>query len=236
MKKRGIPKIIFFDMDGTIFNNGLKDSHGNTAPSTWTIIAKHLGEKALLEEEETKVKWSNKQYKGYLDWMNDTIRIHKKYGLKKDYFYKVINSIPYFKGVEETIKILKKHEIILCLITGSFKEMGDRIIKDLGFRHVIAACEYFWDEKGLLNGWNLLPCDYDGKLIFMEQIMLEHGLGKNQCAFIGDGRNDIPLAESVGTSICFNGAKELQEVCDYSINQKPGKEDFRAILKCLGIK
>jgi len=229
-------KLVFFDMDGTIFNNGIKDSHGNTAPSTWTVLAKHLGKEALKEEEETKVKWTNKEYKGYLDWMEDTIRIHKKYGLTKDFYYKVINSVPYFQGVKETIKVLHKHGVKLALISGSFKELGDRIIRDLGFTHVFAAAEYFFDEKGKLSNWNLLPCDYEGKISFMQLTMIEHGLGKNECAFVGDGRNDIPLAQAVGTSICFNGAKELQKISTYSVKQEDGKEDFRAILPLLGFK
>jgi len=217
MKNRKKPKIklVFFDMDGTIFNNGITDSFGHSAPSTWTILAKHLGEKALEEEEETKVKWTNKEYKGYLDWMEDTIRIHKKYGLTKDFFYKVINSIPYYKGVKETMRVLKKKGIKLALVTGSFKELGDRIIKDLGFVHVFASCEYFFDEKGKLVNWNLLPCDYGGKVEFMRLVMQEHGFTVNECAFVGDGVNDIPLAQFVRTSICFNGEKELQEVATY---------------------
>jgi len=230
MKKPKI-KLIFFDMDGTIFNNGLTDSYGHTAPSTWTILAKHLGKKALEEEEKTKEKWTNKEYRGYLDWMEDTIRIHRKYKLNKDFFYKVINSIPYFKGVKETMKILKKRGIKFALVTGSFKELADRVIRDLRFVHVFASCEYFWDKKGKLISWNLLPCDYEGKVDFMRLVMEEHGLTINECAFVGDGRNDIPLAQFVGTSIAFNGAKELQKISTYSVNQPRGKEDFREILK-----
>jgi phosphoserine phosphatase len=226
-------KLIFFDMDGVIFNTGIKESYGDTAPSTWTKLAKHLGKKALREEENTKVKWTNKEYKGYLDWMEDTIQIHKRYGLTKDFFYKVINSVEYFNGVEETIKALKKHRVRLALISGSFKELANRAINDLGIEHTFAACEYFWDKEGKLKHFNLLPCDYEGKVEFMRLIMEEHGLSSNECAFVGDGRNDIPLAQYVGKSIAFNGAKELQEVCTHSINQPKGKEDFREILKYL---
>jgi len=229
--KRHKVRLIFFDMDGTIFNNGLTDSYGNTAPSTWTILAKHLGKKALKEEEKTKEKWTNKEYKGYLDWMEDTIKIHRKYGLTKDFFYKVINSIPYFNGVKETFFELRKRGIKLCLISGSFKELSERAQRDLKINHAFAACEYFFDERGELVHWNLLPCDYEGKAEFMRLVMEEHGLSHEDCIFVGDGRNDIPLAEFVGTSIAFNGAKELQAVTTYKINQPKGKEDFRVILK-----
>jgi len=81
--------------------------------------------------------------------------------------------------------------------------------------------------------WNLLPCDYEGKVDFMRLIMKEHGLSPEECAFVGDGVNDIFLAKEVGTSISFNGAEELQRVSTYSINQQEGKEDFMEILKYL---
>jgi phosphoserine phosphatase len=101
---------------------------------------------------------------------------------------------------------------------------------DLKIDHAFAACEYFWNESGKLLHWNLLPCDYEGKLDFMQLIIKEHGLTAGECAFVGDGRNDINFAKAVGLSIAFNAAAELQEASSHSINQESGKEDFRAIL------
>jgi len=230
------PKMIFFDMDGTLIDNTLRDSQGDTAPSTWTLIAQHIGEDALEEEEQTKVKWTNREYKNYIEWMEETAKIHKKYNLDKEFFYKIINSITYFPGVKETIKAIHDKGITVVLVTGSFKELGDKIIRELGFKHVFASIEYFWDEQGKLLTWNLLPADYQGKVDFMQLMMKDYNLTKDDCAFVGDGRNDIHLAKAVGTSIAFNGAKELQEVCTHSINQPEGQKDFRAVLPFLGIK
>lgn len=224
-------KMIFFDMEGTIFKKTFKDSRGYTSPSAWTLLAKHLGPKAWEEEEWTKEKWNNGQYPGYVAWMADTIRIHKKYGLKKDFFEKVMDSIKYHKGVKEVFRKLKEKKYETALISGGFKAQANRAQVDLKINHAFAACEYFWDKKGNLVHWNLLPSDYKGKLDFMKLIMQEHGLSKEECAFVGDGRNDVPFAKAVGLSIAFNGAPELQKACTYSINQSRGKEDFRAVLK-----
>ena len=65
----------------------------------------------------------------------------------------------------------------------------------------------------------------------MKLIMKEHRLSPEECAFVGDGKNNIYLAKEVGTSICFNGAKELQRVTTYSINQPKGKENFKKLLE-----
>ena len=224
-------KLIFFDMEGTIFRKTIKSTKGNTAPSAWTLIAQHLGEKALAEEDKTKDRWNNGKYAGYVEWMEDTIKIHQKYGLTKQFFEKVMNSVQYHKGVKETFEELKKRNYRTTLISGGFKAQADRAQRDLKINHAFSACEYFWDKKGKLVYWNLLPCDYEGKVDFMKLIMKEHGLSPEECAFVGDGKNDVFLAKEVGMSICFNGAEELQRVSTHSINQPDGKEDFRAILK-----
>jgi len=230
MKQKKI-KLIFFDMEGTIFQKVIRMSRGNTAPSAWTLIAQHLGERALEEKEETKEKWTKGEYKGYVEWMEDTIRIHKKYGLTKQFFEKVINSIRYHRGARETFRELRRSGYRTALISGGFKAQADRAQRDLKIDHAFSACEYFWDKRGRLIHWNLLPCDYKGKVDFMKLIMNEHGLKPEECAFVGDGKNDVYLAREVGLSIAFNAAPELQKVATYSINQQEGEEDLRAILK-----
>ena len=224
-------KLIFFDMEGTLFEKAVKTSGGNVAPSAWRLIAEHLGEEAVRKDDETQEKWNTGKYNGYVEWCKDAIRMHKKHGLKKQFFDKVIESIKYHKGVKETFKELNKKGYITALISGGFKAQADRAQKELKIDHAFTACEYFWDEKGKILHWNLLPCDYEGKADFMKLIMKEHKLSPEECAFVGDGVNDIFLAKEVGLSIAFNGAKELQRVSTYSINQKEGEEDFRDVLK-----
>lgn len=228
-------KLIFFDMEGTLFSKKVKDmfNYGNTSPGLWHIIAEHLGEKALEEENATKEKWNAGKYAGYVEWMEETIEIHKKYGLTKSFFEKVMSSVDYHKGVKETFKKLNEKGYITAVVSGGFKAQSDRAQTDLKINHAFAACEYFWGKNEKLLHWNLLPCDYEGKAKFMKLIMEEHGLLPEECAFVGDGKNDVFLAKEVGLSIAFNGAKELQRVSTHSINQPEGEEDFTEVLKYL---
>jgi len=223
-------KLIFFDMEGTIFKKASSAGNGNTAPSAWTRLAEHLGPEALQEEDWTKEKWNNDEYAGYVEWMEDTIKVHQKYGLDRKFFEKVMNSIDYHPNTIETFNELRKRGYKTALISGGFKAQADRALVDLKINHAFAACEYLWDKDGKLVHWNLLPCDYEGKLDFMKLIIKEHGLRKDQCGFVGDGKNDIPFAQAVGVSVAFNGAKELQDISTHSINQEKGKEDFSKVL------
>jgi phosphoserine phosphatase len=223
-------KLIFFDMEGTIFRKVIKTSKGDTAPSAWSLIAKHLGQKAHDEEDATKDRWSNGGYQGYVEWMEDTISIHKKYGLNEKFFNDVMSRIEFYPGVKETFDYLRRNGYRTALISGGFKAQADRAQKELKIDHSFAACEYFWDDSGNLLHWNLLPCDYKGKVDFMLLIMKEHGLTQEECAFVGDGKNDVFLAKVVGTSIAFNADEKLQQAATHSINQEEGKEDFLKVL------
>ncbi len=223
-------KLIFFDMEGTIMRKVMKTSKGDTAPSAWSLIAHHLGPQANKEEDATKEKWSSGGYLGYVEWMEDTISIHRKYGLTKRFFNDVMSRIEFNPGVKETFEYLRENGYRTALISGGFKAQADRAQKELRIDHSFAACEYFWDDSGKLLHWNLLPCDYKGKVDFMFLIMKEHGLTQEECAFVGDGKNDVFLAKVVGTSIAFNADPKLQQAATHSISQDEGKEDFRSIL------
>ena len=224
-------KLVFFDMEGTIFRRNVKPKNGSSSPSLWVMLAEHLGKEALEEENVTQDKWFSGGYAGYVEWMEETIKIHQKYGLDKKFFDKVMDMVDYYPGVKETLKELKEKGYRTALISGGFKAQADRAQVDLKIDHAFTACEYMWDKEGNLIHWNLLPCDFEGKRDFMKLIIKEHGLKPEECAFVGDGKNDVPLAKAVGISIAFNGVPELQKACTHSINQPKGEEDFREVLK-----
>lgn len=232
MKSDAKIKLIFFDMEGVIFQPGLKEERKAVAASIWSAIGSHLGGEAHAEEEKGKARWADGKFKNYIEWMEYTIEIHKKYGLQMADFYNIIKKVQYMPGAVETFRELKKRGFKTAVISGGFKNLANRAIRDLGIDHTFAACEYFFDESsGRLVSWNMIPCDYEGKVDFMRLMMREYNLHPTECAFIGDGVNDIPLAKEVGLSIAFNGRKELQEVTTHSINQPEGKNDLKAILK-----
>ncbi len=229
-------KIVFFDMEGVIFETGIKDFGKNTTASIWTAVWNSLGEEAAKQEQKGKDMWNSGKFKNYIEWMQYSAHGHQKYKLTMKKFYEIIHSVPYIKGVKEIFEELRKKGCITAIITGGFKNQANKAIIDLKVDHTFAACEYFFDEQtDLLSHWNLLPCDYEGKAEFMKHLMRDYKFSRDQCAFIGDGVNDRFLAKEVGTSIAFNARKELQEVCTYSVNQTEGQKDLRAILEFLNI-
>lgn len=226
-------KMIFFDMEGTLFSKKVKMPSGRCSKTIWTGIAEILGKDALNEEEETIKKWNRQEYEGYLDWMEDTIKIHLKYGLKKDTFESLVKSVEFYKGVKESFRAFREKNIKTAILTGGFKQMADRAQKELNIDYSVSSCEYFWDRNGKLSKWNLIPCYGKGKALILRSIMKDLNLKRLECAFIGDAEDDVWPASEVDISIAFNGSRKLQEICSFVINHHEGNENFQDILQYL---
>ncbi len=228
--RKAFPKIWFFDMEGTLLKKEYALDNGKVAPSAWTVLAKRLGDQCYKEEEESKDRWLRGEYKGYLDWMADTVNIHKKYGLQQKHIVQLTEDAQLHEGAYELFKWLKGNGAITVLITGGFKALADKVQRALRIDHAFSGCEYFYDEHGYVEFVNLLPSDNHGKSSFMRQVIYEHGVSSKDCIFIGDGMNDRFLASEVGASIAFNAQPELKEVTTFSIEQEKGKENLISII------
>jgi phosphoserine phosphatase len=224
------PRLVFLDLEGTLLKKTYHLDNGKVAPSAWTLLAECLGQECLAEEEATKDRWLRGQYPGYVEWMRDTIRIHKKYGLKRRIFEEVMRSVELMPGTMEAFEVFRANGTLTAVISGGFKALADRAQRALKIDHALAACEYFFDPRTEeIDHFNLLPSDEKGKVQFMRLIALEHGIDEADCAFVGDGKNDVPLAKEVGFSIAFNAQEELRRVATIAIDQKTGEEDFLAV-------
>ncbi|MGF1872451.1 HAD family hydrolase [Photobacterium indicum] len=228
-----LPKICFFDMEGTLLKKNNELDNGKVAPSAWTVLAKEIGATCYLEEEISKDKWLNGEYESYTEWMYDSIAIQKKYGLNRETFEKVIDETQFQDGAKELIQFLHSKNIVTVIISGGFKHLADKLQRTLKIKHSYSACEYFFDINGTLEHFNLLPTDEKGKLVFMEHLAEEYNTNLSECLFIGDGKNDIFLAKKTGVSISFNAQKELEEVSTFQVNQKKGKENLIEIKNIL---
>lgn len=226
----GFPRIVFLDMEGTLLQKAHHLDDGRVAPSAWTLLAERIGPECLAAEEETKRLWLDKQYCGYLDWMAHTVNVHRGFRLRRDLFDEVISSVPTVLGAEGVLETLHGWGSVTALVSGGFKAHANRLQRQLGIRHTYAACEYFFDEDGLMTHANLLPADEEGKVDFMRLLCREYGIDPADCAFVGDGKNDVHLARAVGFSVAFNAQPELVQVASASIKQAKGLEDFAAVV------
>lgn len=238
--KKTKTKLCVFDMEGVIFRSKIKfNLNGRDyVGGIWTLLCDILGEEASLENKKNYERFIHRNdpqckddYYGYFRFVEDTIMIHKKYGLTKKQFYDVINSVPYFPGVSETFSKLKEHGIRIALISGGLKALADRVIWDYGIDTCHTAAEYFWQGDNL-HRWNINPTDFEHKKTLIESLHRDLNIKRREILFTGDGDNDRHIAEYCDTTIAFNPTgKELHHYCsEESIIQEAGREDLSAVL------
>lgn len=209
MKKR----FLVMDVEGTIFKASFK-LHGVDYKSTlWQPIARELGDAAMEEENLMAQKYENGEYNSYLDWVKATIDMHKRYSLKKTIFDELVNSAEYNTGVEEFFDNLNRNEWIPVLISGGFQNLIRRAENELDIEYGFGACEYFFDDYGYLFSHNIQPCDFEGKIKFLDTLLAEFQMNKRtDWVFIGDGKNDVPIAKAAPKAFAIHPHEKLKEV------------------------
>lgn len=220
-------KLLVLDVEGTIFRIDIRLGGTSIDSTIWQGIAHGLGLEAVKEEVETHKRWEKGYYSSYLEWMKDTISIHERHGLSCGLFQRLISSAQYNLGVRETLAHVDRSSYELVLISGGFRELAARAQKDLKISHAFAACEYLFGDDGTLVSYNLLPCDFEGKIAFIRLMLREYGLGSDDWLFVGDGVNDVPIAKTAPISIGYRAHPELKKIATYLI------DDFRDLLGIL---
>ena len=173
-------------------------------------------------------------YINSLQWMEETIRIHQKYGLTSSIFEEVMATVKEMPSARNAVRILHERGAITAIVSGGFKALADRVQRSFKIRHALAGCEYFFHpQTGLLEYWNLLPADYEGKVDFLNTLIREYNISKGDCVFVGDAQNDIAIAREVGLSVAFNAQQDLKSVSTCVIDQEPGNEDFTEVVTCI---
>lgn len=209
MKKR----FLVMDVEGTIFKATFK-LHGVDYKSTlWQPIARELGDAAMDEENKMAQKYEQGGYATYLDWVKATIDMHKRYSLKKDVFDRLVDSAEYNTGVEEFFDNLNRNEWIPVLISGGFQNLIRRAENELDIEYGFGACEYYFDDRGYLVSHNIQPCDFEGKIKFLDTLLADMKMNKKtDWVFVGDGKNDVPIAKAAPKAFGINPHDDLKKV------------------------
>lgn len=217
-------KMILFDMDGVLFDiKGYNENGKKVAISTWNAVFDQIG--IYHEHERLKEMFIKGDFPSYMEWTDEACRVLQKHGLTKEKFMRIINSRPLMNGAKETLEELKKRGYKTALITGSFKALAKRVQELLGLNYIIGHCELIFDENGNLKEWQLIPCDFEGKVEYFKKIVKQLGLSTSECAYVGDEVNDIPIFQKAGLSIAFNCYKdEVRKAAHVVIDKKNLRE------------
>jgi phosphoserine phosphatase len=223
-------QLFFLDMEGTLYAKQ-HIQHRAGEPhyhhSLWARLMYELGPGALAEDAQTILKWEAGLYTSYIAWCDESVRILQKHGLTRQRFEDIVTTIAYNPGVKETIQALHQRHIKTAIISGGFMTQARQAQMELKITHAYAAIDLLWETSGQLVHWNILPSDYAGKVDFVKLLRREYGLSRDACGFVGDGKNDVLIAQEVGTSFAYQAHPELRVAASHAI------EDFAEILRYL---
>lgn len=214
------------DLEGTL----ALFTHNHKYPSVWPMLAEALGPECMKEENDLTDLWNAKRIQTYTEYMQRTIEIHKQYGLTQEVFERVLAGVPWITGIEETFKDIKEDGGMIAIVTGGFVNQAERVPGRTSVDFMRGACKYLFDQTGTLGSWDLFEYDWKGKVATIKDICDRHGLDITQdVVFVGDGKNDVHIAEAVGHSIAINAHPELRAKATVCVETS----DFRAVLKYL---
>lgn len=213
-------KLLFLDMEGTLLvaqEVVVGPDHAHHT-SLWTRIFSELGPAAQVDNVAMIEKWDGGGYRSYMDWVDDSLLAMRRHGLTRDQFDALIAETSYNPEVRDTLRQVHDRGIRTAIVSGGFIAQTRRVQTDLRIHHAYASTDLFWDSMGALIHWNIYPSDFEGKIDFVRLMMREYRLDRDECAFIGDGANDVPIATAVGTSIAYNGHPALREAAKHTIS------------------
>lgn len=211
-------KLLVLDVEGTLFKTKVRLPGTQINSTMWQGIASALGPDAIAEEVRTHERWHRGEYATYLHWVRDTILIHRKYGLTKSLLEQLVASAEYNENVAQALSQIDRTAFEPVLISGGFRELARRAQLDLNIHHAFAACEYLFGREARLRSFNLLPCDFEGKLDFIRLLLREYKLSNDDWVFLGDGLNDVPIAKTAPVSVAYAAHPELRAVSDFDID------------------
>ncbi|MHA1638042.1 MAG: HAD family hydrolase [Candidatus Thorarchaeota archaeon] len=109
-------------------------------------------------------------------------------------------------GAKETIDELKKRGIQVAILSGGIDILANRVAERVGIEYVLVNKVHH--ESGVLTGEVEVLVGWGGKAIEILQITEHFGIPLSETAFVGDGKNDIPVFGVVDLSIAFNPEHE----------------------------
>lgn len=212
-------KLFFFDMEGTLVHGANVNRINGYGNSLWARLTEALGPQAIIDDDEGIRKWDAGEFQNYMEWCDFCLRNLQKHGLTRQQFMHLVKESTIAPGAVETLAAIHAKGIKTAIVSGGFMAQAGRAQRALRINHAYAATKLFWTAEGTIEHWNLLPSDNEGKVDFVELMRREYGLTKEECAFVGDGKNDVHIAKHVGLSFAYNAHPDLQKVATRTITQ-----------------
>ncbi|WP_024786844.1 MULTISPECIES: phosphoserine phosphatase SerB [unclassified Lebetimonas] len=196
-------KLAVFDFDSTLMDG-----------ETIDFLAEPLG----LKDKVAAI--TEMAMKGELDFFESLVmRVKLLEGLEELKVNEICHNLPFMPGAEETIKALKKDDIIIVVFSGGFRNATSYAKKVLGFDADFSNTLH--SKNGILTGLvggEMMFSHSKGEILKRIQNIL--GVSSDETMVVGDGANDLSMFKYAKTKIAFCAKEILKKEANIIIEEK----------------
>ena len=198
-------KLVIFDLDGTLTQER----------SIWEYIHKQLGKWYGFAEEYQKQFLAGKI--SYEEFCERDAEVWK--GMKAEKLFEIVKTVPFHSGVDELISYLKQKGFKLSMISSGLSLLSNWVHQKYGFDYSVS--NDLLHENGVLTGKVKIQVYYDKKAEWVEKILKQFGVKREEVIAIGDSKGDMDMFQRVGFSIAFNSScSDLDRIANLCISSK----------------
>ena len=195
--------LVIFDLDGTLVK---------LDRSVWQLLHDALGtdpkaRKATLEQAKRGTIT-------YDEWFHADLVMLRQAGARKEDVQRVLSDLRVIEGAHDLLAELRGAGCRIAVISGGVKMTLSLALPNEVFDEVFIN-EIHYDGDGRIAGGRSTPFDGAGKARGLKVLSKRWGIPTSRIAFVGDGSNDVEIAQLAGFSIAWgDSAGVLQKVSD----------------------
>ncbi|MFX1264951.1 MAG: HAD family hydrolase [Promethearchaeota archaeon] len=179
-------RLVVFDVDGTL------TSHS----SIWWRLHEHFG-----TEVEGR-RFYEQYFAGeitYTEWADLDASLWK--GRPVEEVMSVVKATELIPGASETVARLKEAGIKVAILSGGLDILAEDVARRIGVDYVLT--NRLLHSDGKLTGEVETRVAWGEKVKKIRHICNHFNVSLKETAFVGDGRNDLSVFDTVGLSIAF---------------------------------
>ncbi len=190
-------KVIVFDFDGTLTHRNY-----NIWKRIWLSLGYDIGENSYYRELFQSFM---KEEISHQEWCDLTCEAYVRKGMNLSLLKDIIADIELLDGAEEFFAKLKSEGYTLYIVSGNIKDAIELVLADkLKYFKAIMANDLVFDKNGKLRKIVGTNFDFEGKLNFINSLIVNKGVKPENITFIGNGTNDEWVYQSGCKTICLN--------------------------------
>ena len=199
--------LVAFDLDGTLV------AHHEPI---WKTLHEACGSDPLRRKRVVKAALAGEI--SYEEWFEHDLAMLKDAGTCLEDVERVVGSLGAVPGAEELVRELQAAGAKVVVISGGIERVVSRVFPELVFDAVLINRLRF-GPKGALIGGMATPYDREHKVDGLHHLAERFGVAMSDTAFVGDGPNDVAVAQAAAPSIAWGAAdSRLIEVATHHVS------------------